>query len=54
MLTNDIEQEREDVKHYMTLASLAENEGLIGLKMQMEEQAADEDRHSQDMSRLLG
>lgn len=54
MLSNDIEQEREDVKHYMKLASLAEKEGFVALKMQMEEQAADEDRHSQEMSRLLG
>lgn len=54
MLTNDIEQEREDVRHYMKLASLAEKEGLIALKLQMEEQAADEDRHSQEMRRLLG
>jgi len=54
MLKNDIEQEREDVRLYMKLASLAGKEGLIALKMQMEEQAADEDRHGQEMLRLLG
>jgi bacterioferritin len=54
MLKNDIEQERVDVEHYMKLANLAEREGLIALKMKMEEQAADEDGHRQEMERLLG
>ena len=54
MLSNDIAQEQEDVRHYLKLASLAEKEGLAALKMQMEEQAADEDRHAQEMQRLLG
>lgn len=54
MLSNDIDQEQEDVRHYLKLSVLAEEEGLIALKMQMEEQAADEDRHAQEMKRLLG
>ena len=32
----------------------AEEEGLIALKMQMEDQAADEDEHGHEMRRLLG
>jgi bacterioferritin len=54
MLKNDIEQERIDVEHYMKLAKLAEIAGLVALKMKMEEQAADEDGHRQEMERLLG
>jgi len=53
MLTNDIEQERMDVAHYVKLAGMAETEGLISLKMQMEEQAADEENHALTMKRLL-
>jgi bacterioferritin len=54
MLTNDIEQEAVDVRHYLKLAQLAEKAGLVELKLQMEEQAADEDRHRQTMQRMLG
>jgi bacterioferritin (cytochrome b1) len=54
MLRRDIEQEEVDVRHYMKLAGLAEREGLIELKLRMEEQAADEQRHAQHMQRLLG
>jgi bacterioferritin len=54
MLANDIEQERVDVSHYVKLAQLAEEEGLISLKMKMDEQAADEDEHAHEMKRLLG
>lgn len=54
MLENDADQERTDVKHYNKLAELAEREGQIALKLQMEEQAADEDRHGQEMLRMLG
>jgi rubrerythrin len=45
---------RLDVKNYMRLAALAEKEGLVALKMKMEEQAADEDGHREEMQRLLG
>jgi hypothetical protein len=36
------------------LAGLADREGLFALKMKMEEQTADEDKHRQEMQRLLG
>jgi len=54
MLKQDALEEEKDVKNYMRLASLAEQEGLIALKMKMEEQAADEDEHGYEMRRLLG
>jgi bacterioferritin len=54
MLTNDIREEQTDVRNYTRLAALAEKEGLFALKMQMEEQTADEDDHRQAMQRLLG
>ncbi len=54
MLRSDIAAELEDVRHYRALAALADEEGLMALKLQMEEQAADEDRHGQRMTRMLG
>lgn len=54
MLNGDIGAERTDVENYTQLAALAEKEGLFALKMKMEEQAADEDNHGQEMQRLLG
>lgn len=45
MLVNDSREEQTDVANYTRLAALAEKEGLFALKMQMEEQAADEDSH---------
>jgi bacterioferritin len=54
MLTKDMREEQTDVKNYTTLAGLAEHQGLFALKMKMEEQAADEDNHRQEMQRLLG
>jgi len=54
MLLNDIREEQTDVANYARLAVLAEKEGLFALKMKMEEQAADEDAHRQEMQRLLG
>lgn len=54
MLKRDIEAERLDVRNYVELAELAEKAGLIALKLQMEDQAADEDSHAQEMRRLLG
>lgn len=53
MLRRDAEAEVEDVKHYTRLAELAGDQGLMALKMAMEEQAADEDEHRQEMERLL-
>ncbi len=54
MLQNDIAEEQADVAGYTELAELAEAEGLIDLKMKMEEQAADEAGHAESMQRLLG
>ncbi len=54
MLQNDIAEEQADVVGYTELAELAEAEGLIDLKMKMEEQAADEAAHAENMQRLLG
>jgi bacterioferritin (cytochrome b1) len=54
MLESDAVQEKNDVKNYVNLASLAEAEGLYALKMQMENQAADEDEHRYEMQRMLG
>jgi len=54
MLKHDAAQEREDVQHYGKLADLAESEGLIALKLRMEEQAADEGEHGRQMERFLG
>lgn len=54
MLVADSKEERTDVQNYTQLAALADSEGLMALKMKMEEQAADEDGHGQEMQRLLG
>jgi bacterioferritin len=54
MLERDIAEEHKDVEHYRKLAELADTEGLMGLKLQMEEQAADESNHGQEMQRMLG
>jgi bacterioferritin len=54
MLIRDAGEERTDVRNYIQLAALADEEGLIALKVRMEEQAADEDEHGQDMLRLAG
>jgi bacterioferritin len=54
MLAHDIKEERTDVDNYIALAAMAEQRRLIALKMQMEQQAADEDGHAQKMQRLLG
>jgi len=54
MLRHDIEEEKKDVIHYIKLSELAESEGLFDLKLKMEEQAADEASHAEEMRRLLG
>jgi bacterioferritin len=53
MLEGDAREEATDVKNYVRLAGLAEKEGRFALKLKMEEQAADEDEHAQEMTRLL-
>jgi bacterioferritin len=54
MLENDIAEEQKDVEGYTKLAKMAEEEGLVDLKMTMEDQAADEAGHAEEMQRLLG
>ncbi|MEX0718050.1 MAG: ferritin-like domain-containing protein [Planctomycetaceae bacterium] len=54
MLEHDMEQERVDVRNYVRLAELADKEGHAELKITMENQAADEARHGEEMERLLG
>lgn len=54
MLKHDAEEEKKDVQNYRRLAELAEDEDLLSLKMNMEEQGAEEDEHGQEMRRLLG
>lgn len=54
MLKRDIAEEQVDVKGYQKLAAMAEKEGLAELKIRMEDQAADEARHAEEMLRLLG
>ncbi|MEW5875651.1 MAG: ferritin-like domain-containing protein [Candidatus Zixiibacteriota bacterium] len=46
MLKNDIAKEKADVDGYVKLAAMAEKEGLIDLKMKMEEQASEEAAHA--------
>jgi bacterioferritin len=54
MLRRDIGEEKVDVQNYVRLAGMAESAGLYSLKLQMEQQAADEDEHGIEMNRLLG
>jgi bacterioferritin len=54
MLRHDIAEERTDTIGYMDLATIADKEGLVDVKMKMEEQAADEAEHGREMERLLG
>lgn len=54
MLKHDIEEEKIDVNGYMRLAELADQAGLVDLKLKMEDQAADEAHHAEEMQRLLG
>ncbi|MDK2972985.1 MAG: bacterioferritin [Candidatus Sumerlaeota bacterium] len=53
MIENDLAKELSDVAHYKKLADLAEKTGDIELKMQMEEQAADESRHADELRRMI-
>jgi bacterioferritin len=54
MLRHDIDAESQDVANYMRLAELADKTGMIELKVQMEANAADEQHHAEEMTRLLG
>lgn len=54
MLQRDAEKEQIDVRHYLKLADMAGSEGQIALKLKMEDQAADEQAHRNEMLRMLG
>jgi len=53
MLEVDVEMEKDDVENYMAHARLAEELGLVGLQMKLEEMAADEAGHARELRRLL-
>lgn len=53
MLEMDIEMEQADVKSYVEHAALAEELGLVDVKMRLEEMAADEAGHARLIKRLL-
>ncbi len=52
MVKNDLAAEEDDVAHYKKLATMAEEAGDIELKLRMEEQAADESRHAEQLRRM--
>lgn len=54
MIRNDLKAEESDVAHYKKLADMAEKAGDIELKLRMEEQAADEARHAEELRRMQG
>jgi bacterioferritin len=53
MLEVDVEMEKDDVANYMAHARLAEELGLVGLQMKLEEMVADEAGHARELRRLL-
>jgi bacterioferritin len=53
MLELDIRMEQQDVANYMKHADMAEQLGLVELKMKLEETAADEAGHARSLSRLV-
>jgi len=53
MLELDMAMELQDVKDYMAHAQMAEELGLVELKLKLEDIAADEDGHARMIRRLL-
>lgn len=53
MLELDLKMERHDVEDYMKHAAMAEELGLVELKMKLEEMAADEAGHARELRRIL-
>lgn len=53
MLELDLELEMKDVENYAERAGQADELGLPGLKVKLEEMAADEAGHARDIRRLL-
>ncbi len=54
MIQKDLDAEKDDVKNYQRLAKMADEAGDIELKLKMEDQAADESRHAQELQRMQG
>jgi bacterioferritin len=52
MIGNDLAKEESDIAHYKKLADMADQTGDIELKMKMEEQAADESHHADELRRM--
>jgi bacterioferritin len=53
MLEVDIKMEEEDVVNYTKHAALADELGLVDIKMRLEEMAADEAGHARELRRIL-
>jgi bacterioferritin len=53
MLELDLEMEQQDVDNYIKHAQLAEDLGLVELKMKLEEMAADEAGHGRELRRIV-
>jgi len=52
MIERDLTEEEHDIAQYKNLAALADESGDIELKLQLEEQAADESRHAECLRRM--
>lgn len=53
MIEQDLKMELQDVDNYKHHAKLAEDLGLIELKVKLEEMASDESRHARELNRIL-
>jgi bacterioferritin len=53
MIEVDIKMEQADVKNYVKHAELADELGMIDLKLKLEDMAADEAGHARELGRLL-
>ncbi len=53
MLELDLQMEKADVDNYMAHSELADDLGLVELKLKLEEMAADEAGHGRELRRLI-
>jgi bacterioferritin len=53
MLELDLQMEKGDVDNYMAHSNMADELGLVELKMKLEEMAADEAGHARQLRRLI-
>ena len=53
MVELDLKMEEQDVRNYSHHAQMADGLGLTGLKVKLEELAADEYEHARDLRRIL-